>query len=113
AAICRNDFQEVSDDAGDASLGGNRRDGALLFVRGKDRARDEALEIGALIQQGLKPIEIRADRIDRPSLAGKLEKRGSVAFRYTGNQLGCVSHGHSFPELSSSAEPPRGRFTSP
>ncbi|MNL68270.1 hypothetical protein D3C87_1929720 [compost metagenome] len=60
-AVRGDNLQEICHEAADAGLGAEGDNGFQLIFGGKDRACDQALEIDAFVDHGLKAIEIGTD----------------------------------------------------
>src|SRR6185295_19771181 len=61
APVAGGDLDEVADEPADLSLVEDGGDGASLFFGREDRAADEALEVGAFVEEGGETIEVGLD----------------------------------------------------
>ena len=92
APVAGNDAKEIADEALDAGLVAQSRDGPELVLRRKGGAFDEALQIGAFADHGLEIGKIGSDPVDGVRFDGELEEGGGIASRNTGNEMRCVCH---------------------
>ena len=94
AAVAGGDLDEVGGQAADAGMVENGGDGARLLLGREDRAGDEALQVGALLDEAGEIAEIGLDRRELVAIERQLEKGVCVAFRYR-------RYASSFSHLSS------------
>ena len=75
----RGDLEEIADEAADAGLVGDGADGARLVLGGEHRAAHEALQVGALVDEGGEAIDVLFDGGQRSGLVGEFEQRVGIA----------------------------------
>jgi len=90
--LCRDQFEEIGGDPVDARLVQHGRQGARLVVGGQHRASEEPRQVGDLLHQRVKPVEIHLDGVDGILLARKLEQSGRVAARHAGYDCPFACH---------------------
>ena len=77
---------EVCAEAGETGLVEDGADGGFLLLTGENRAANEASQIGALLEKGIKALHGRRDRFDLALVAGQLEQCGGIATCYACNR---------------------------
>ena len=82
--VGRHEQQEIGGEPVDAGLGQHRGERLGLLLGAEHRAAHQPIEVIALGDQGVEPVEIGLHRIDRLAVERKLEQRPRIAASHAG-----------------------------